>query len=350
MSNTGKEPTPDQDRAMAETRRGHQLVQEEALYIVRSEVRESYDSLELSTISDEGDFITDDPDCLRGLSVNESDEFASQAEYDDWLTDLHVSEAEGEFAQDVNGNWWYSEDGQWFYLGDTRVGTLSNVFGVDGPDDVANLDLVPNRLAYPRRRRHPSRSASSVWDAVNDPLHRILIPRSIADEFLSIDWEAPDDSVVADLTPRELPGGRRLMRLADAIQTPVVRGKWEGPIPGAGTLATIQAIDGHPVLTVLHRDAGRRFYRDVHVWCGTEEYTNISASRGRGVTSWSPTAEIAPGELPDIDDWYVITSGDNYRVECTLSPLGIDHTSGGHVTCGLDHAAMIMGLTQGRAR
>ena len=132
-----------------------------------------------------------------------------------------------------------------------------------------------------------------------------------------------------DLSPHRLDDEVQLLPLSGALQRNIAR---------------FVSHSGVPVLEVLYYDYGRLQWLDVHAFgLGTTEYTNVSAARlPYGYDKQDNPVCAAPD---DIADWYVgfVFNRHMGYVRWTLSPLGVDYTSGGHTTCTLEEGAYLVG-------
>jgi hypothetical protein len=313
------------------------------LYLVKGEAERYYGDIEHSVISNEGDYLTNDPNELDGVFAFDPDDWdgdetvIDQESYDNWLREIHVSDADGELKQDKFGNWWYLETGSEWRLVDEDTGLLRYLQDIDGPDDLDGWEPRDYsayqkwlETCHPSWMRHPSyQEVKSAYKSA-----QVFVPEGTAELIASRDWTKPNPDVQVDLTPRVLDSGIELVPLSDALDRGLARFVTHGEVP---------------VLEVLHFDSGPQ-WRDVHAFNGATKYTNRSAAQlpYQYDNPENPVCQSPNG----ISDWYIgyvhndksrWTPGYGSYVKWTISPLGLDWTSGGHSNCTLEEAAYLVG-------
>lgn len=187
-----------------------QLDLQKPLFLVRGEVPRYCGDIEHSIVSAEGDYLTNDPRCLDGLfEFKEEDwegdeDVVDQQTYDDWLNEIHVSQATGEIQEDRFSNHWYNNDGVW-YLIDEDTGLLSFQCGIDGPDDLEEWEMGNySTFAAWKRAAHPSwRFDPEFQEIITAYKHAgVFVRRGTAELLTSQDWTMPNPECHVDLTPR----------------------------------------------------------------------------------------------------------------------------------------------------
>lgn len=305
------------------------------IYLVKGEAPRYHGDIEPSRVND-GDYLTNDPRPLDGLFGFDLDEWdgdetvTDEQSYEDWLTEIHVSDADGDRQQDRFGNWWYKLDDEWKLI-DAGDGSLEFCEGIDGPDDLDGWEERTTTGYAWHGTVHPSWFSHIDYRRVKKELDRRgpYVVDGTAELIASHNWTVTNPDVHVDMSPRILASGVELIPLTEAV----TRG-----------LARFVAHGGIPVLEVLHYDYGRPQWRDVHSFRpGVTEYQNVSAAR----LPFHYDNQVNPICPPpnDIANWYVgyKESGYGSHVKWTLSPLGLDWTNGGQENCTLDEGAYIVG-------
>jgi hypothetical protein len=306
------------------------------IYIIRGSVMDGSNE---SVINNHGDYLSNDPTGgLEGVFEydQEAEDFEDQESYDNHLIDLHVSIADGEIRQDKFENNWYLDGNQWLTINDD--GELNFDNRANSPDDLDGLEEKPySSYEQWRKTVHVSWLSNSDYKAIIEhcnKYHTQFAPEGMLDLINSRDWTLQNPDVHVDLTPRILGSGVELIRLTDAVSRGVAR---------------FVLHRGVPVLEVRHYDFGRPQWSDVHTFrSGATQYQNVSAANLPYTYDNTEVNSIIPD---NINNWFVgyqlgIPANWSSRVVWTISPLGLDYTSGGQDNCSLDIAAYVVGAIQ----